>query len=594
MFRSSLPLAASFYAALAFSVPWPAIVLADGTVSGTCRFEKIKGRPSAGYIGLYEWNNFLSADGGFVDGQSYRCGHQFGGGTYNFTSAAGGYTMYVSQPLFFARPKIVNGVQILDNQTRTVNPELAIDYSCYVTNDWSWDYTYYQTFRAIGTSITRLQWRLAGWNTDTVEVSVHRSIGGNVTTWPQVGPTKSAPTGYGDAWTAYRSGDISLVPGETYAIRLRGVDGDFGIMSRVEDGNGYAQGQAFDRNGNGQNRDLNITVFTDNDGTVIPYAKTTPGLGSLAHWEGYWGQTFKATGSSLAAADLWFASTNWNIKIRFRVYTGDPGGPRIGPSKIANGASQTAGVGLIGYSWAPDEVPLVIGGTYYIEMMAAGGAGGFTPYQFDRSVDDYPDGHAYAAGTPRTDIDLSMTIMEYAGESVPSTIVRNPTALWPTVKKNQSPPNDTFTVRNGGGGLLSYTITDDVDWLEVTPTGGDSGGEADLINVVYDTSELALGSHIGTITIDAPDATNTPQTVMVYLTVKPQGIPGDMDSDLDVDQEDYGLFQLCLTALGVPQEDPICADARLDGDNDVDQQDLNIFLGCMTPPGVPGNASCDQ
>ena len=72
-------------------------------------------------------------------------------------------------------------------------------------------------------------------------------------------------------------------------------------MIVIEDGNGYAQGQAYDHDGNPQNRDLNITVFTDNDGTVIPYCKTTSGLGSLASWEGYWGQTFNATGTSLAA-----------------------------------------------------------------------------------------------------------------------------------------------------------------------------------------------------------------------------------------------------------------------------------------------------
>ncbi len=507
----------AFAGAACFFLLPATIAVADGTVSGVCRFERVKGRPGS-YIELYEWNIFLAAEGGFVNGKSYRCGHEYGGGTYHFESAAGDYTMYVNQPLFFARPKLVAGVQIHDSQTTTINPELAIDYSCYVTNDWSWDSPYYQTFVATGTSINRLQWRLAGWNASRIEASVHHNNGGNVTTWPQIGPTKSAGTGYGDAWTGYRSGDIPTVPGETYAIKLTGVGGDFGIMSRAEDGNGYAQGQAYDHNGNPQNRDLNITVFSDNDNTVIPYAKTTSGLGSLSDWAGVWGQTFKATGEGLAAADLWFASTTWDIDVRFRVYTNNPSGTQIGPTKVSAAAAQTGGVGLVGVSYAPGEVPLTTGNTYYIEMAVPSDPWGFTPYKFNNPVDDYPYGHAYMSGGSQTSVDLSMTIMEY-GSAGPPEIERHPASLTPSVTQGSSPPSDTFTVRNSGGGVMSYTISDNVGWLSVDPPSGASAGEADLISIIYNTSGLGIGSHVGTITINAPDATNTPQTVIVHLSV---------------------------------------------------------------------------
>ncbi|MHC4798411.1 MAG: PKD domain-containing protein, partial [Planctomycetota bacterium] len=68
---------------------------------------------------------------------------------------------------------------------------------------------------------------------------------------------------------------------------------------------------------------------------------------------------------------------------------------------------------------------------------------------------------------------------------------------------------------------------------------------------------------------------------------------GDFDRDFDVDQEDFGHFQVCMTGTGNPQNDPACLDARLDVDNDVDLDDFTIFHGCMDGPNVlPANPSC--
>jgi len=58
--------------------------------------------------------------------------------------------------------------------------------------------------------------------------------------------------------------------------------------------------------------------------------------------------------------------------------------------------------------------------------------------------------------------------------------------------------------------------------------------------------------------------------------------PGDFDLDGDVDLEDFGRFQLCLSGLNVPQTDPACAKAHMDGDADVDQGDVDRFISCMS------------
>lgn len=76
----------------------------------------------------------------------------------------------------------------------------------------------------------------------------------------------------------------------------------------------------------------------------------------------------------------------------------------------------------------------------------------------------------------------------------------------------------------------------------------------------------------------------------LYLVLRPA--PGDFDHDGDVDQEDFGHFQACLTEANVAQNDPACLDARLDADEDVDQADYGVFQRCYTGAGVWANSDC--
>ncbi|GMU23794.1 MAG: hypothetical protein AMXMBFR13_38720 [Phycisphaerae bacterium] len=66
----------------------------------------------------------------------------------------------------------------------------------------------------------------------------------------------------------------------------------------------------------------------------------------------------------------------------------------------------------------------------------------------------------------------------------------------------------------------------------------------------------------------------------------------DYDHDGDVDQEDFGHFQLCYTGSGVSQEDPNCWNALLDGDDAVDGDDFDVFQRCSNGPSVPADPGC--
>jgi len=68
--------------------------------------------------------------------------------------------------------------------------------------------------------------------------------------------------------------------------------------------------------------------------------------------------------------------------------------------------------------------------------------------------------------------------------------------------------------------------------------------------------------------------------------------PADLDHDGDVDMEDYGLFQRCLSGRNVVQASPACAGTHLDLDTDVDENDLALFLQCFTGPGQKAAPGC--
>ncbi len=114
-------------------------------------------------------------------------------------------------------------------------------------------------------------------------------------------------------------------------------------------------------------------------------------------------------------------------------------------------------------------------------------------------------------------------ILVEEGTPPPPAIALNPSTLSPSADEGTSPANDSFTVQNSGGGTLYYSITDNVGWLSVSPSSGDSTGEQDTISVQYSTSGLSAGTHNATITVSDSGASNNPQTIAVTLTINSTG-----------------------------------------------------------------------
>jgi len=76
-------------------------------------------------------------------------------------------------------------------------------------------------------------------------------------------------------------------------------------------------------------------------------------------------------------------------------------------------------------------------------------------------------------------------------------------------------------IMNSGTGTLSWLVSDNADWLILSPGNGSSTSEIDNISLAVDISGMNAGSYAAVVTISAPEVANTPQTVAVNLTINP-------------------------------------------------------------------------
>jgi hypothetical protein len=463
---------------------------------------------------------------------------------------------------------------------------------------WVWGSDFYQTFVATHPHVTRIATNLAGKSGDhaamTLNFGIYRVNAGPPSTWTPVSPVRSYYVAGGVDpiihvfWVAFRSSEVNLSVGQTYAVRMWDAPGSaattFAIVARPDTGNGYAAGMLYSGDVALPAWDGWFYVSGGSTGTLVNHAPWVNfGLNTLAGWTTRFGQTFRATGTSLASAECVYTTgvdAAPALNIEFQVYD-HPGGAPIGPKKTGTGLSgfyqARASVG-----WLEGEVPLTPGQTYYIEWTPP--AGGCNTWFMSDNV----PGEAYVNGVSKAPNDLMMPLAEYLPNG--PTITLSTDRLARSVEQGGHLDADTFTVRNTGTGSISYCISDDADWLTVAPACDSSSGAERTATASYHLAGLAPGQYAATISIADPGAINSPMSIAVSLEVR--GHAGDLDLDGDVDLEDFGAFQACYSGPGIAQEDPACARALLDVDTDVDGTDANIFSGCLSGPGTPATAGC--
>lgn len=269
-------------------------------------------------------------------------------------------------------------------------------------------------------------------------------------------------------------------------------------------------------------------------------------------------------------------------------------GPQVGPAVTSR--ELVSGEFLpVCVNWGINQVPVVPGAMYTLRVVSVSGT--FNAYA---TVSKNTNGELYYGPTytPVPNHDLLAVVVGVRYNDVPAdppVIHRSPASISRSIYRGENLPGESFTVANGGGELLNYSISDNLSWLSVNPTSGVSAGETDNINISYDTAGLSVGQYTGAITITAVGASNSPQTIPVALTVlAPLYAPCDFDQDFDVDMDDFGRFQACISGPGINQTLSSCAGAKLDDDGDVDSADLDKFRQCLSGAGVPVDPDCAQ
>lgn len=86
-----------------------------------------------------------------------------------------------------------------------------------------------------------------------------------------------------------------------------------------------------------------------------------------------------------------------------------------------------------------------------------------------------------------------------------------------------NPASQTLEVWNSGIGSLDWSLSSSATWLSLSPTSGSSSGERDAVTLSVNTAGMSTADYSATISILAPGAANTPQTVSASLTVAPPG-----------------------------------------------------------------------
>ncbi len=174
-----------------------------------------------------------------------------------------------------------------------------------------------------------------------------------------------------------------------------------------------------------------------------------------------------------------------------------------------------------------------------------------------------------------TGIGLYDVVFTTASPSQPRIEV-TPASLARSIVFGEAPADDTLSLRNACVGTLTYSVSEDGDWLAVAPASGSCESETDAITVTYPgAATLPPGEYSATITVSGT-ALNSPVHLPVWLAVRT--VPSDFDDDRDVDLADFALFQMCFNGPNQPPAMPAaCVGPDLDADGDVDLLDFAAF-----------------
>jgi hypothetical protein len=463
--RSSIRLSTSFLARLAILAGLslvPNVVVAQAVIHGRLVARGANAAIASEPFPLTGIYVFATPAGTRGQTLTFRTWETQPSGWYRISGPEANSTILFSTPSSWARPFIATNQSVRAGDD--VNLRLATAFDVANPADKEWDTKpargYFQTFTAMGTSVTNVGFKLATDGVDgpgplgqDVLVSVLRVADGlEPRQWELVGPTRIVPGvdcggpksySYSAGWS---SDEVHIERGERYAVHLRPRDDARRFQAF------WGPGAAGDLWRDGEagceslERRIWITIDGDGDGLLIPYQKRVhkpfPELTRIAK---RWTQSWVAQGRSLAGAVVYCAVSGAQPPLsrqraRMIVRKDGPDGAVVGVAKLAVGVGDYTGDaswGAFGAAWAPGDTPLVPGETYALDIesienfdtlhgfvnikgQVSDDRPGFNPYR-KAAGDDEPRGEAWMNGSERVDFDIDLQITEYehAARSLP-------------------------------------------------------------------------------------------------------------------------------------------------------------------------------
>lgn len=203
-----------------------------------------------------------------------------------------------------------------------------------------------------------------------------------------------------------------------------------------------------------------------------------------------------------------------------------------------NGAALSAGqiVNSIVWNNGPEPLTATTAATYSCIQGGWPGTGNIDgdPFAFDNDPHLAPDSPCIDAGTdsspealPAVDFDgnprvlpdggiVDMGVYEFNPDR-PTLAVSFRDELHACPLGGADPEPLTLGIRNAGGGMLSWVLSEDCPWLTCTPMSGASSGEINAVMLTVDTASLPHGDHVATLTITAPGALEETTTLTFTL-----------------------------------------------------------------------------
>ncbi len=261
---------------------------------------------------------------------------------------------------------------------------------------------------------------------------------------------------------------------------------------------------------------------------------------------------FANSGKATAYVDVTINATGQTSTVTVEVFVGPPGSQpsaTVTPTALSFNAAtadstvspqtlsiRNTGGGVLSYTL---RTVYPSGPTNWITVAPTNGtsSNNIREHTVQVSPTGLPDG-AYTAqilvegngsNSPRT-IPVTLTV---GGEPPPSGIEWTPTTLsFIGPQGGDSPPFQTLTILNKGGGSVTYTLVGSEPWLRAQPEVGKVSTGSSFHNIFVETLGLQAGTYTANLALDSPSLAS-PLMIPVTLQVTPPGIIFTQPSSLD-------------------------------------------------------------